>query len=440
MTTTDITPAPEQPAPEQQPPAPPPAPAPEQQPPAPPPAPASPPRERKLLRAFLTIALGIALFVGGVFYERSQYVDSPGLDYFADAWFLLHEAYVDPDGLDPTTLAHGAIKGMADAVGDTGHTYFLTPDEAAIDEGSMTGLLGGIGVEFDDPDDPFRISAVDPEMPATIVGVAVGDRVIAVDGVATDGPDGLDILDRIVGLPGEAVVLSIERAGSVEPLDFKITRKLLDFDDVSWAMVPGTSIGLVLLTQFADEVGAEMATAVRSAVDAGATRLILDLRGNPGGRLDQAVAVAGEFLSPGTTVLQERDREGTETDHVVPSDARPVDLALVVLVDRDSFSAAEVIAAVLQETGRAKVVGRPTAGTGTILDEWEFDDGAVFSIGTSRWLTPNGASVWHIGVMPDIEVALPIDVLPMWPEDIDSERSIDDWGDTQLQQAIDLLK
>jgi carboxyl-terminal processing protease len=400
----------------------------------------APPRsDRKLVRASVQIAIVALVFMAGIAFERSQYVETPGLDEIASAWYLLHDEYVAPESLDPDALAYGAIQGMAEAVGDTGHTYFLTPEEAAMDDALMSGSLGWIGAYFADPDDPLRVSEIDPGDVADHVGMAVGDRVVAVDGVSTEGPDGDAILDRIVGRPGAVVVLSVERSGVEHPLEFSLRRTLYAYEDVTWAMVPSSSIGVVRLAQFSEAVGTEVATAVTAAEAAGASGLILDLRGNPGGLLDEAEAVAWAFLRPGETILIERDRNGEETKHSVPPAARRTELPLVVLVDADSASSAEVVAGALQDAHRATVVGVRTAGTGTILEDWEFEDGAVFSIGTSRWFTPSGRSAWHVGLAPDIEVRLPDGVRPMRPDDLDSVASVDEIRDTQLLQAIVLL-
>lgn len=399
-------------------------------------------RSRRWGRAFLTLLIGVAIFVGGMGFERLGHVEPTEASEFeriGAAWETLYAEYVEADELDPRALAYGAIAGMAEAVGDTGHTAFLTPEEAAVGAELMSGTLGGIGIRLDDPGDPQKVVSLDPDEPAIRAGIEIGDRIIAVDGASTEGPDGEAALDGIIGMPGVVVTLTIERQGRSDPMTVRIMRARLDIDVVDWVRIPGTSIGLLRLQLFSEHAGTEVAAAVREAEGAGVTGLILDLRGNSGGYLDQAIEVAGAFLPPGDRVLLERDRSATDGVHVVPSDSVATDLPLVMLVDADSASAAEILTGALQEAKRATVVGTTTAGTGTILTDFEFDDGAVLSVGIARWFTPSGRSAWHIGLTPDVIVELPAGVTATTPEGLRTASDLDASADTQLLAALGLL-
>jgi hypothetical protein len=316
------------------------------------PAPGTARRRRSWGRALLRMTLVAAIFVAGMTFGRLGLVEESEpseFDRVWGAWDTLYEEYVDADRLNAKWLADGAIAGMADAVGDTGHTYFLTAAEVDADAAMMA-----------------------------------------------------------------------------------------EGDVVDWAMVPDTTIGLIQLALFSERAGVEVAMAVRAAGEAGATSLLLDLRGNPGGYLDEAVTVAGVFLAAGEPVMLERDRAGTEVVHVVPADSTPTDLPVTVLVDADTASSAEIVMGALQDAGRATVVGTVTAGTGTILTDFEWDDGSVLSIGTERWFTPNARSAWHVGLRPDVYVVQPDGAAAMTPDRL-AAVGLASSGDAQLLRAIDSL-
>jgi carboxyl-terminal processing protease len=172
---------------------------------------------------------------------------------------------------------------------------------------------------------------------------------------------------------------------------------------------------------------------------AGADRLIFDLRGNPGGYVDEAVGVASQFLSSGD-VYVERDAEGHETRHPVSPGGVATDLPLTVLVDGGTASSAEIVSGALQDAGRGPLVGEKTYGTGTVLGEFPLADGSALRVGTVEWLTPKGRRIWHDGIVPDVVVARPADVAPTGPDDIRSmtPAELAALKDPQLAKALAL--
>ena len=160
-----------------------------------------------------------------------------------------------------------------------------------------------------------------------------------------------------------------------------------------------------------------MVNALKEAKAAGATGILFDLRGNPGGYVDQAVAVASQFLTSGNVYLT-RDRSGTETPSPVTPGGIATDVPLVVLVDGQTASAAEIVAGALQDAGRAQLVGETTFGTGTVLGTFPLSDGSAITIGTERWLTPKGRAIWQEGITPDVTATLPIGATYLLPDDL----------------------
>ncbi|MGZ8514485.1 MAG: S41 family peptidase, partial [Candidatus Limnocylindrales bacterium] len=206
---------------------------------------------------------------------------------------------------------------------------------------------------------------------------------------------------------------------------------------VSWTMVPGTKTALLRLDQFSNGSADDVKAALGEIKAAGADRLILDLRGNPGGYVNEAVGVASQFLSSGDVYI-ERDAAGHETHHPVSPGGVATDIPLVVLVDGGTASSAEIVSGALQDAGRARIVGVKTFGTGTVLGEFPLADGSALRVGTVEWLTPMGRRIWHEGIVPDVVVERAADVAPLGPDDIKSMTAaqIATLTDPQLARAL----
>ncbi len=209
---------------------------------------------------------------------------------------------------------------------------------------------------------------------------------------------------------------------------------------VSWAMVPGTTVADIRLAQFSSGASDGVAIAVRAAIGQGATGVVLDLRGNPGGLVNEAVATASVFL-PGGIVYQEQDRSGARKPVSASGNPDAPDIPMVVLVDYGSASSAEIVAAALRDNGRARVVGQRTFGTGTVLETIPLSDGSALRLGVTEWLTPDGDGIFDTGISPDIAVALAADGAPIDPAELPgmSRREFRQAGDAQLRRAVRAL-
>ncbi|HET9456186.1 MAG TPA: S41 family peptidase [Candidatus Limnocylindrales bacterium] len=367
--------------------------------------------------------------------------DEDDLALIREAWEAIQEHYVEADELDDRDLAYAAIDGLAEAVGDTGHTGFMTPEERATRTSALSGSYVGIGAQVGVSEDGLpMIIGVFRGSPADEAGLRSGDVVVAVDGEPTAGEDLDDVVERVRGEVGTAVVLTIRPGGDGSERDVQIVRADVQIEPVSWALVPGTKTAVLRLEQFSSGAAADLRAALADVRVAGADRLILDLRANPGGYVNEAVAAASEFLASGT-VYVERNADGEEKPTAVTPDGTALDRPLVVLVDAASASAAEIVAGAIQDAGRARIVGEQTFGTGTVLGEFGLADGSALRIGTVEWLTPNGRVIWHEGIAPDIEVARPDGVLPVVPDDLRELMPADvaELADPQLARAIELV-
>jgi carboxyl-terminal processing protease len=218
-----------------------------------------------------------------------------------------------------------------------------------------------------------------------------------------------------------------------------LVRARVELQNVTWQILPGTQIAHVRVVAFSQGVSEDLRAALDQIPIASQRGLILDLRNDPGGLLDEAVATASLFLQGGD-VLQVRDAQGQTQVVPVASDAPTYGLPMVVLVNQGTASAAEIVAGALQDPGRATLVGETTFGTGTVLQEFPLADGSRLLLATQEWLTPKGRVIWHQGLAPDIAVALSADSEPLFPgatRDLSIEQVQS--GDPQLGRAIELL-
>ena len=365
--------------------------------------------------------------------------EPPAFKTLWEAYNILVQHYVDQSALDPTKLAYGATQGLVDAVGDTGHTRFLTPADVAASHQSLSGSVTGIGARMSQVDTNFVVQSVVPDSPAQKAGVRAGDIVVSVDGAAVAGKTLDQVVSSIRGDAGTTVRLEIQRQGEA-PKTLSIVRAQISVPAVSWAMVPGTKTADIRIEEFSKGVTDDLKGALLAAKEAGATAVVLDLRDNPGGYVDEAIGVASVFIASGT-VYEERDASGTVKAVPVKAGERATDIPLVVLVNVGSASASEIVSGALQDAGRAKIYGQTTFGTGTVLNEFGLSDGSALLVGTVEWLTPKGRQIWHHGITPDVDVALPENGHILTPDDIKTNgaSAVTAANDAQVKSAVDYI-
>jgi carboxyl-terminal processing protease len=358
-----------------------------------------------------------------------------------EAWDVLHQKYVRQDQLDDRALIYGAIDGMTGAVGDTGHTDFMTPEERKQRSDSLSGSYVGIGIRIE-PDDSGRprIVSVFDGSPAEKAGLRPDDVIIEVDGHSTDGTSMDQVAAWVRGEEGTTVEVTVRHGTDGPERSVKIVRADVPIRPVSWTLVPGTRTALLFLEQFSNGAADEVVKALKAAREAGAQRIVLDLRENPGGYVNEAIGVASQFLTSGTVYI-ERDASGHTTEHPASAGGVATDMPLIVLVDGNTASSAEIVAGALQDAGRARIVGETTFGTGTVLGEFDLSDGSALRVGTTEWLTPKGRQIWHQGIAPDVPVAMPQGQVPLTPEDVAklSPDAAKDPNDAQLAKALEIV-
>jgi len=339
---------------------------------------------------------------------------------------LLRDYYQE---LDEDELVLGAIRGMTGSIGDP-YTFYYTPDEMKRSNENSAGMYHGIGTLLQNTaEGRIQVIRVYPDSPAEAAGVRVGDEIVAVDGAAVSGADGRSYNEAVSlmrGGDGTRVILTVLRDGA--RLDIPVIRGDVTISYASWSVLPG-GIGYIGITQFTGNASDVFHQAVAAFREEGITGLVIDLRNNPGGLLDQVVSVADTLLPKGLIVYI-REKDGTRHDYY--SDEEYYDVPLVVLVNDMSASASEILASSVQAFGRGTVMGIKTYGKGIVQSLHTFpEDGAGMQLTTSSYYDALDRCPQGVGVQPDIMVALEGEEIPLEP-DPDS--------DSQLAAAIAELR
>ena len=399
--------------------------------------------------ALLMFVLAL-FFVGGIMFDRivmRGFVFGSDHEGFNEA--LLDEArtviqnnFVDRDAVTTGRLQDGALAGMVDILGDTGHSRFMTPTMVEEQHNYTAGEFEGIGAYVEMRDGFVTVVTPIDNSPAQAAGVQPGFIVLEVAGEDMTGKTLQEVVERILGPAGSEVIITFFNPESGENVTLTIERARIELENVTWAMLPGSTIAYTRVAGFSQDVGKELGAAIDAAEAQGATGVILDLRNNPGGLLHEAVAVTAQFLPPDGVVVLRQDAQGDVKQELVPNDAAPTSLPVVVLINQGSASASEIVSGALQDAGRATLVGETTFGTGTVLNEFALSDGSAILLATEQWLTPDGRVIWREGIVPDEVVELTGPVRLLTPDTAD-DLTADELAateDAQLLRALEILR
>lgn len=345
---------------------------------------------------------------------------------FAPLWLVWDKVtteYLEKNKLDPQKLLYGAISGLVEAVGDP-YTVFLDPVQNREFELSLSGIYEGVGIEIDLRDNQLVVVAPIEGTPASEAGVVAGDKILKIDGDDTSALTIQQAVQKIRGRAGTAVTLTLGREGKT--LDIKITRSKITIKSVEFADL-GSGIAQIKIIRFGDNTLTEWESAVNKVVSGGYQKLVLDLRNNPGGRLDYSISIAGDFVTKGSPILLEEEASGKRTPFRSEVQPRLKNIQLVVLINKGSASASEIVAGAVRDLRGVKLVGETSFGKGTIQKVDDLPQGAGLHLTFAKWLTPAGTWANQKGLKPDIEIKLS-------EEDIKAKR------DPQLTKALELLK
>ncbi|TAL24086.1 MAG: S41 family peptidase [Nitrospirae bacterium] len=426
-----------------------------------------------ILALILTTAIsGILigrLSVGIVNAEAEGYED---LKIFTEVLSIVKRNYVEDVKIKD--MIYGAIKGMLSSLDP--HSGFMPPEAYKEMQVDTKGEFGGLGIQIGIKDGALTVIAPIEDTPAFIAGIKAGDKIIKIGSELTKDMSLHDAVGKMRGAKGTAVVITILREGWKDTKAFTIVRDIIKVKSVKAKVIEG-NIGYVKISQFQERTSSDLETSLAVLAKERVTSLIIDLRNNPGGLLNSAVEVSGQFLPPGKVVVFIKGRSGEKTEYRTEGEEaeavksgedkkQPLKtMPMIVLVNQGSASASEIVAGALKDWNRAVVLGVQTFGKGSVQSVIPLSDGSGLRLTTARYYTPKGISIQSTGIVPDIVVKVeskngakehPVirekdlerhlkndldqDVeKPKEPEEM-APIEVSEEEDVQLQRAIDLLK
>ncbi len=355
----------------------------------------------KNIKLLTCCLLSVAVTLGAVTWKVQEITgDAAGTLRFLRAMSIVKNNF---DGkADNKVLFDGAIEGMVHALDDPYSVYLDKEDFTKLSE--MTeGSFGGIGIVFGKRGDDYVVISALADHPGALAGIKSGDIILAVDGAETAKMNMTDVADKIRGKQGTEVVLRL-RTKDGEEKEVKVVRKDIKAPSVGGQILPNTKIGYIRITVFNEATGEDFKKTYEKLQAEGMEATILDLRGNPGGILDDGVAVAG-MLVPKGPIVSLVYKNGDK--YVENSSLEQVKYPLAVLVDHGTASAAEIVAGAVKDTRAGKLFGVKTFGKGSVQGVYRIDNDTAVKITTARYYTPSGVSIHNVGIEPDVKIELP---------------------------------
>lgn len=352
---------------------------------------------------------------------------SANIDFklFWQVWDLISTKYIDKTAIDPKKLYYGAIQGMVAAVGDP-YTVFLPPSSQKATQEQLSGKFEGVGIQLGYNKDK-RLVVIAPlkDTPAEKAGVRAGDLILYVDDKDTTNVSLPDATAMIKGPKGTNVTLTLYTENDNKPHDVTIIRDVIEVKSVIYQAKQtksGKNIAQITITNFGEQTKEEWDSAVSSVLASAPQGVVIDVRNNPGGYLDAAVYILSDLFKDGTVVIQQ-NYKGIKTEQDVVKEGKLVKMPVVVLINKGSASASEILAGAVQDRKRGQIVGEQSFGKGTIQSTEDLPDETGIHITTAKWLTPSGRWIHGTGLTPDIKI----------------ELGTDTKIDPQLDKAIELL-
>lgn len=387
--------------------------------------------------ALLFIAFSVGTYVGysnrpeiekviSVSNKEPQVETTADFNTFWKVWNLLNEKSIHANKASDQERVYGAIRGLASSLGDP-YTVFFPPEENKLFNAEIHGSFGGIGAEIAVKEDVPTVVAPLKDSPAWNAGLKSGDKILRIDNTDTNNMTVDRAISLIRGKQGTVVTLLVLRPGERETREFKVTRGEIVIPTIDTEFRED-NIFVIRLYSFSQNSDKLFKEALDQFIKSGSNKLVLDLRGNPGGYLDSAIDIASWFIDSGKVIVSEDFGDKREAQVFRSHGPRlfTKDLNFVVLVDGGSASASEILAGALREHGVATLIGEKTFGKGSVQELISVTDDTSLKVTIANWLTPNGTSISTSGLEPDIKV-------PLTLKDFDAKR------DPQMDKAIEFL-
>lgn len=396
-----------------------------------------------MAKRFILIIVVLALaagFAGGFYYQDyktplpvlSNLINKDarqpdGVDFalFWNVWELLHNRYVDRGNLNTQELVYGAINGLVNAVGDP-YTVFLKPKESEEFAQQISGSFGGIGIEIGLRKNILTVIAPIKDTPAARAGLLAGDKILKIGNKSTEGMKVEEAVGLIRGPKETKVTLTIAHESLDKVKEVTMSRDTIKIPAVDWKMLD-ENVAYVEMFVFNKNVDEEFKKAAEEIVKSKASKIILDVRNNPGGLLDSSVNIAGYFLDSGKIVTIEKFGNGKENQFRTQPNGLLKNYPLIVLINKGSASASEILAGALKDNRGVLLVGETSFGKGSVQEVDELAKKASVKITIAKWFTPSGISINENGIKPDVEAKK-------------SEEDVKNEKDPQLDKAKELIK
>jgi carboxyl-terminal processing protease len=374
----------------------------------------------------LLLTFIVGFWLGGLNRNKFEEIQQKNNDFslFFEAWEKIEAHFIYIDEIDRQRMIQGAIEGMIEALDDP-HTKFLTPEETELKMRGLRGEIEGIGVRLGIKNNYLIIEAVLENSPATRAELRSGDKIIKIDNRETKNLSIEEAVSLIRGEKGTNVVLSILRQKWQNPQNFTITRDVIRIPPVEWNLIDN-KIAYIYIRQFTPNISQDFNKIVNEILNSPADRIILDLRNNPGGSLNEAIKIAGYFLTRDNIILIKKERE-KRREIKNKTNGKLVEWPIKVLINQYSASGAEILAAALRDNKDIMLIGETTYGKGSVQIMAPIGDGHSLFITTTEWLTPLGKHISKIGINPCLLI----------------EKTLEDLiknQDPQLEKAKDKIK
>ncbi len=369
--------------------------------------------------------------VKGLSNKETRVATDADFSTFWKVWNTINEKYPKAEKITDQNRVYGAVSGLVSSLNDP-YSVFFNPDEAKSFEDEIAGNFSGVGMEVGIKDKTLTVIAPLKDTPAYRAGMKPGDKILKIDKTVTSGLSIEKAIKLIRGEKGTTVILTIFREGDKDPMEVKIVRDTINIPTLDTELRPD-GIFVIKLYSFSANAASLFRNAIQKFVESKTDKLLLDLRGNPGGYLDSAVDISSWFLGSGKTVVTEDygDNKKPEVFRSRGYNMFSDKLKFVILIDSGSASASEIVAGAMQDNGRAKLVGSQSFGKGSVQEAIHVTPDTLLKITVAKWLTPKGVSISEKGLTPDYVV-----------ENKKPARNAthpDAGGDPQLDKAVELL-
>ena len=395
--------------------------------------------KRRSIVFIVILAVIISSYQVGLSFGKDKDELYRELEIFAEGLVLIESKYVEEETAED--LIYGAMRGIALSLDP--YSQFLTPDDYKNLLVETEGKFGGLGIEITMKHGLLTIISPIEDTPAWKAGIEAGDIIIKIDGEMTKDITLNGAVKQLRGDPGTKVILTVVRDESRKVEDITIVRGIIKIKDIKRPMILEDGVGYVKIGEFRESTSKDLSKALEKLDKEGLEALIIDVRNNPGGLLNSSIDISSKFLSNGEVVVSTDSRN--EEKRIYRSEffgKKYLNIPIVVLVNKGSASASEILAAALRENNRAVLIGETTFGKGSVQTILPLSDGSAMRLTTSKYYTPNGGSIHEKGIKPDI--VIPKENVEKTEEDVfedlDKKKEFDYKKDNQIVRALDLVK